>query len=454
MTSAVAALRRQLEELVPTPPVESRGLGTGIVGLDALLPMRGLPRGKLTEIRGQKGSGITTVIRHIVAEASQTRLVAYVDASRTLAAVDFVGNEGSAGRNRKGGARRRGTDNRSLNQDRAALPVADARIPNPDHLWVIRPPVAADSHWCTDVLLRSGAFALVVLDRAPPLSRSTSARLIRLARETGTALVVAGEEGRGSGVTGAAVRIGIGKREVAGIGAFYSGKRERGNGKRNGGTRESGVGRESGAPRRASRIPPGRSIPDSRVRIPERLIITIEKGGIRRGIEVEYAIGLEDRLCAYPAVGDRRGAPSGMGSRDGRTAGIGDSGSGIGTAGIGDSGLGIGTAGIGDSGSGIGAESEFGSGQIGKRGSGKGKAAPESRSAGCAALAPAIPSPIPHSPTSIPQSPLGPTPDRPGLRCGPRQAGVAGGDAGGDPRGDDGDGGSRVMRRARGAAVG
>jgi hypothetical protein len=425
MTAAVAALRRQLEELVPTPPVESRGLGTGIAGLDALLPMRGLPRGKLTEIRGQKSTGITTVLRHIVAEVSQTRLVAYVDASRTLAAVDFVGNEGSAVRNRKGGARRGGKDNRS----RATLPVADARFPNPDHLWVIRPPVAADSHWCTDVLLRSGAFALVVLDRAPPLSRSTSARLIRLARETGTALVVAGEEGRGSGVTGAAVRMGIAKREFPGIEAFNSGKGERGKGKRHGGNRksgvglgngESGIGRERGAPRRASRIRPGRSIPESRFPIPERLIITIEKGGIRRGIEVEYAIGLEDRLCAYPAVGDRRGAD--WASRE-RT-------------------------------------NDGGKGErrsIEKREVGSGKRDGRTESGDRARIESGLPIPdsrfpLPEQPQS--PAPLGLPPDRPRLRRRPRQAGDAGGDAGGDPRGDDGDGGSRVMRRARGAAVG
>ena len=394
MSAAVSALRRRLEELVPTPPVESRGLGTGIAALDALLPMRGLPRGKLTEIRGQKSSGITTVLRHTVAFVSQNRLVAYVDARRTLAAIDWM-RIGDAGLGIKSGKREMGNGKRT----KAGSNPQSPNLNSHQHLWIIRPPVAADSHWCTDVLLRSGAFALVVLDGAPPLSRSTSARLIRLARETGTALVVAGETE--PGVVGAAVRMVVGKPREAG-----KGKRETGTGiggkRAMGNTQQSGRGRTN-----ATRITPNMTrlvgappFPVSRFPFPCRLVITIEKGGIRRGIEVEYAIGLEDRLCAHPAVGDRRGAAwSGSGKRE---AGSGSSNGGTGE---------------------MGAESQGGL---------------DSRF------------PIPdHS-----HSPLGPAPDRPRLRRRPRAAGVAGGDANGDPGGDDGDGGPGVMRRARSAPVG
>src|SRR5688500_20180872 len=60
-------------------------------------------------------------------------------------------------------------------------------------IWMIRPREAPRAPWCADVLLRSGAFALVVLDGAPPLSRQTCVRLTRLARETTAALLVLGE---------------------------------------------------------------------------------------------------------------------------------------------------------------------------------------------------------------------------------------------------------------------
>jgi hypothetical protein len=442
MSAAVSALRRQLEELVPTPRGGSRGVATGIADLDALLPMGGLPKGKLTEIRGQRSIGVTTVLRQIIATVSQNGLVAYVDAGRTLGAGDFVGNGESGIGNRNSGKReaRPGSapPRRASGVGPSRSPIPSSRFPIPDNLWFIRPPRPNDAPWCVDVLLRSGAFALVVLDGGPPLSRSIGARLIRLARETGTALVVAGEgeAGRGSGVVGAAVRVVVGNRES-------------GNGNRG---FSAVTSPDVATPQNITSPGVAETFPVSRFPFPSptRLLITIEKGGIRRGIEVEYAIGLEDRLCAHPEVGDRRGAQSGIGNRE----------SGIGL-GVGDSGVGF---------TGIGAESEFGSGRgsgSGKRGAGNGKRETENGEPTPASAAgghkrrkakggvPAPDSdparfPIPDSrfPT------LGSTSNRPRLRPRPRQAGVAGGDAGGDPRGDDGDGGPRVMRGARGAAVG
>jgi len=49
------------------------------------------------------------------------------------------------------------------------------------------------------VLLRSGAFALVVLDSAPPLTRAIAIRLERLARDRNAALLVLNEGERNSG---------------------------------------------------------------------------------------------------------------------------------------------------------------------------------------------------------------------------------------------------------------
>jgi hypothetical protein len=51
--------------------------------------------------------------------------------------------------------------------------------------------------WCADVLLRSGAFALVVLDGAPMLARGVAVRLTRLAREADAAFLVLGDDALG-----------------------------------------------------------------------------------------------------------------------------------------------------------------------------------------------------------------------------------------------------------------
>jgi hypothetical protein len=68
---------------------------------------------------------------------------------------------------------------------------ADLVLQEPDQgLWVVRPPDPARGGWCADVLLRSGAFPLVVLDGGPPLARASAVRLAALARERDAALVL------------------------------------------------------------------------------------------------------------------------------------------------------------------------------------------------------------------------------------------------------------------------
>jgi hypothetical protein len=59
---------------------------------------------------------------------------------------------------------------------------------------MVRPNTPGKGAWCADILLRSGAFALVVLDGGPPLKRSVGVRLTRLAREAGAAFVVVTED--------------------------------------------------------------------------------------------------------------------------------------------------------------------------------------------------------------------------------------------------------------------
>jgi hypothetical protein len=207
----------------------------------------------LTEVVGERGSGKATLLRRIVEQTlSEAGWVAYIDASRTLAPRDW------------------------------------AHLGDEEGLWMIRPRDPSRATWCTDVLLRCGAFALVVIDSAPMISRGVAVRLTRLARESGAALVVAGEEGGGS-LLGGAVRLRV-RREVGG------------------GSRRSG----GLAPRRH---PP----PTSRER---RMTIVVEKGGggggTHRTVEVSCAIGVARRLCTHPEVPDRRGvarrAPGGPGS--------------------------------------------------------------------------------------------------------------------------------------------
>jgi len=218
-----------------------------VAALDAVLVGGGLPRGRLTEIVGPTGSGKTTLTRAIVESTVAAHgWVAYVDAQRTLDARDWV------------------------------------HLGDAEGVWIIRPRDAGRAAWCADVLLRSGAFALVVLDSAPVLTKSAAVRLTRLARESNAAFVVLGERTGGASQLGGAVRLLVERTTP---------------GKRRhppptphspplGG--EWGVG---GAPR--------------------TIAVRVEKGGTLRTVEVRCAIGVARRLCTHPEVPDRRGVARG-----------------------------------------------------------------------------------------------------------------------------------------------
>jgi len=137
LSASVRELKLQLGAIQESVRPDRAPLPTGIAELDALLVGRGIPRGRLTEITGASGSGRTSMLRTLVtAAASGGRWVAYIDATRTLAPRDWAH-------------------------------VGSERAP----LWIIRPTNAARAPWCADLLLRSGAFALVVMDGAPQISR-------------------------------------------------------------------------------------------------------------------------------------------------------------------------------------------------------------------------------------------------------------------------------------------
>jgi energy-coupling factor transporter ATP-binding protein EcfA2 len=238
----------ELVKLLPPPPPPTPALPTGVVALDAVLVGGGLPRGRLTEIVGPTGSGKTTLTRAIVESTVAAHgWVAYVDAQRTLDARDWV------------------------------------HLGDAEGVWIIRPRDAGRAAWCADVLLRSGAFALVVLDGAPVLTKSAAVRLTRLARESNAAFVVLGDRTGAASQLGGAVRLLI----------------------------------ERPTPGRRRHPPPPTHHPPSLGEhaggesATRTIAVRVEKGGTLRTVEVRCAIGVARRLCTHPEVPDRRGVARG-----------------------------------------------------------------------------------------------------------------------------------------------
>ena len=132
-----APLPRPLDRLLPA---RTRGLPFGIPPLDALLPA-GLPRGQISALDAPLGSGGTALLLAL----AETTLradegVAFVDAARSLA------------------------------------PQAAAHLAALGQFWVIRPRGTESAWWCADVLLRTGAFGLVIVDQAPDTTRTIAVR--------------------------------------------------------------------------------------------------------------------------------------------------------------------------------------------------------------------------------------------------------------------------------------
>ena len=151
-TLGLESLRTQLETVVAGGRKAGSPWTTGIGPLDAALS-GGIPRGRITEIVGALASGKTALLRQVAARVLRTGgWVAWIDARRTLAPAPFT----------------------ALGQ----------------RLVMVRPRDGRRSAWCADLLLRSGVFALVIIDGAPPLSRVHGVRLAQLARERDAACVV------------------------------------------------------------------------------------------------------------------------------------------------------------------------------------------------------------------------------------------------------------------------
>jgi recombination protein RecA len=228
----------ELTRLLPPPAPVAPALPTGIATLDQVLLGGGLPRGRLTEIVGGTGSGKTTLARAIVEATVEAQgWVAYIDAQRTLDPRDWV------------------------------------HLGDAEGVWMIRPHDAMRAAWCADVLLRSSAFALLILDGAPALSKEVAVRLTRLARESNAAFVLLGDRAGGATQLGGAVRLIVERRR-----------------------------------------------PKEKKAETHTIGVRVEKGGTLRTVEVSCAIAVARRLCAHPEVPDRRGVARGPvgGLRHGR----------------------------------------------------------------------------------------------------------------------------------------
>lgn len=177
MSAELRALRQLIAERFPdAAPLAGRDalrvarpVSTGFPELDRALPGGGLPRGKLTAWAPEGGAAavLRAATRAVIASGERA---AWVDGARTAMA-------GWAE-----GARCRATD-RGWREWSDGLPL------------VIHPEDRTSALRCAELLLRCGAFALVVLDvtglasRAEPMGTET-VRLARAVREGGGALVV------------------------------------------------------------------------------------------------------------------------------------------------------------------------------------------------------------------------------------------------------------------------
>ncbi len=115
--------------------VRVEAIPTGAINLDAAIGTGGIPRGRVTEIFGPESSGKTTLALHVAANAQKSGgVAAYVDAEHALD-VDY--------------ARKLGVD--------------------VDNLLISQPDTGEQALEITDILVRSGAVDVVVIDSVAAL---------------------------------------------------------------------------------------------------------------------------------------------------------------------------------------------------------------------------------------------------------------------------------------------
>jgi recombination protein RecA len=115
--------------------VEVASISTGAINLDAAIGIGGIPRGRISEIYGPESSGKTTLCLHIIANAQKAGgVAAFVDAEHALD-IEY--------------ARKLGVD--------------------VDNLLVSQPDTGEQALEITEVLIRSGAIDVVVIDSVAAL---------------------------------------------------------------------------------------------------------------------------------------------------------------------------------------------------------------------------------------------------------------------------------------------
>ncbi|QRN93136.1 recombinase RecA [Archangium violaceum] len=130
LSVTVEALREQIRRLQAAPRQYLATLRTGVEAFDGLLPGGGLPLGQVVELWGEAASGRTSLALRAVASAHREgRLCAYVDGPGEL-----------------------------------YPPAAVAAGVDPSRLLIVRPKTVEQLAWSAVQLVRSGAFACVVLD--------------------------------------------------------------------------------------------------------------------------------------------------------------------------------------------------------------------------------------------------------------------------------------------------
>jgi recombination protein RecA len=118
-----------------TPKLRIESIPTGAINLDAAIGVGGIPRGRITEVYGPESSGKTTLCLHVVANAQRTGgVAAYIDAEHALD-TEY--------------ARKLGVD--------------------VDNLLISQPDTGEQALEICDILVRSGAVDVVVIDSVAAL---------------------------------------------------------------------------------------------------------------------------------------------------------------------------------------------------------------------------------------------------------------------------------------------
>ena len=159
--ATVEALREQIRRLQAAPRSYLAALRTGVEGVDALLPGGGLPLGQVVELWGERASGRTSLALRAVASAHREgRLCAYVDGPGEL-----------------------------------YPPAAVAAGVDASRLLIVRPKTVEQLAWAAVQLVRSGAFACVVLDLTRGPGGSAREDGVRLSPAEGKRLMDAAGRG-------------------------------------------------------------------------------------------------------------------------------------------------------------------------------------------------------------------------------------------------------------------